>query len=81
MKPQRRRYCTPPPSHVRAVNPCVCECHNRVLLWHNVSPLQKFDRVAGSIIDDAKWGWRTLDGQAELEKEVRHWASRRWLHC
>ncbi len=33
--------------------------------------LKAFDKLSKSILDDTKWGWRTLDGQAELEQEVR----------
>ncbi len=30
-----------------------------------------FAKVAPSVIDDAKMGWRTIEGQVELNKEVR----------
>ncbi len=40
-------------------------------LVNEEAELKAFDKLSKSIQDDTKWGWRTLDGQAELQQEVR----------
>ncbi len=33
--------------------------------------VQGYALIAPGVEDDAKWGWRTLEGQEELRQEVR----------
>lgn len=32
--------------------------------------VQGYEKVNRNVLDDTKWGWRTIDGQAELQDEV-----------